>query len=75
MALSVLREVKAKDWNQQPAIPPRMSGKSLVPYRQCSACTNFRLPMLLARSSVDTAICAKPLARWTYGDWMSPAGS
>ena len=23
--------------------------------------------MLLARSIVDTAICAKPLGRWTYG--------
>jgi hypothetical protein len=55
--------------------PLVMSAKSLVPYRQCSACRNSRLPMLLVRSIVDTAICAKPLARWTYGDWMPPAGS
>jgi two-component system cell cycle sensor histidine kinase/response regulator CckA len=41
-----------------------------VPYRQCSACRNSRLPMLLVRSIVDTAICAKPLGRWKYGDWM-----
>jgi 2-deoxy-D-gluconate 3-dehydrogenase len=51
------------------------SNKSLVPYPQCSARRNFRLPMRLVRSIVDTAICAKPLARWTYGDWMPPAGS
>lgn len=24
---------------------------------------------------MDTAICAKPLARWMYGDWMDFAGS
>jgi hypothetical protein len=30
--------------------------KSLVPYPQCSACRDFRLPMLLARSTVDTAL-------------------
>ena len=36
--------------------PFSMDAKSLVPYRQCSACRNFRLPMLLARSSVDTAL-------------------
>jgi hypothetical protein len=49
--------------------------KSLVPYPQCSAGRNFRLPMPLVRSIVDPAICARPLARWTYGDWMPPAGS
>src|ERR1039458_7425454 len=42
--------------------------KSLVPYRQCSACRTSRMPMLPVRSSVDTAICSKPLARWMYGD-------
>jgi len=52
-----------------------MMAKPLVPYRQCSACRNFRLPMLLARSSVDTAIWSKPLARWMYGDWMPPTES
>ena len=52
-----------------------VSGKSLVPYRQCSACRNFLLSMLPVRSIVDTAICAKPLARWTYGDWKPPAES
>ena len=52
-----------------------VNAKSLVPYRQCSACRNFRLPLLLMRSIVDTAICAKPLARWTYGDWMPPGES
>ncbi len=31
--------------------------------------------MLLVRSIVDTAICSKPLGRWTYGDWMPPAES
>ena len=30
--------------------------KSLVPYRQCSACRNLRLPMLQMRSIVDTAL-------------------
>jgi hypothetical protein len=54
--------------------PPHVA-KSLVPYRQCSACRNFRLPVLLLRSIVDTAICAKPLARCTYGDWMPPTES
>jgi hypothetical protein len=29
MVLSVLWEVKAKDWNQQPTISPWMSGTSL----------------------------------------------
>ena len=27
------------------------------------------------RSAVGTAICAKPLVRWMYGDWMDSAGS
>ena len=27
------------------------------------------------RSSVDTAICAKPLTLWMYGDWMDFADS
>jgi hypothetical protein len=49
--------------------------KSLVPYRQCSARRNFRLAMRPVRSIVDTVICAKPLARWTYGDWIPPAES
>ena len=49
--------------------------KSLVPYRQCSARRNLLFPMLLARSIVDTAICAKPLGRWMYGDWMPLAGN
>ena len=31
--------------------------------------------MLLLRSTVDTAICAKPLARWTYGDWIPLQGA
>jgi hypothetical protein len=52
-----------------------MSAKSLVPYRQCSARRNLLFPMLLARSIVDTAICAKPLGRWMYGDWMPLAGN
>jgi hypothetical protein len=47
----------------------------LVPYRQCSACRNFWLPLVLVRSIVDTAICSKPLARWIYGDWMPSAES
>jgi hypothetical protein len=51
-----------------------VSVKSLVPYRQCSARRNLLFPMLLARSTVDTAICAKPLGRWMYGDWMPLAG-
>src|ERR1039458_3880547 len=53
-----------------PLPPPAMSVdvKSLVPYRQCSACRTSRMPMLPVRSSVDTAICSKPLARWMYGD-------
>jgi hypothetical protein len=49
--------------------------KSLVPYRQCSARGSSSLAVLLVRSSVDTAICAKPLGRWMYGDWMPPAES
>jgi hypothetical protein len=44
-----------------------------LPYRRCSACKNFPLPMLLVRSSVDMAICRRPLPRRTYGDWMAPA--
>jgi hypothetical protein len=40
-----------------------MSAKSLVPYRQCSAGKTLGWSALLARSSADTAICAKPLAR------------
>jgi hypothetical protein len=40
-----------------------MSGKSLVPYRQCSAARTSRAPKLLVRSTTDTAICSKPLAR------------
>ncbi len=44
-----------------------MSAKSLVPYRQCSAARTSRASRLLMRSSADTAICAKPLAR-KYGD-------
>ena len=37
-----------------------LDDKSLVPYRQCSANRTSRVPMLLVRSIVDTAICAKP---------------
>jgi hypothetical protein len=40
-----------------------IGAKSLVPYRQCSAARTFRASALLVRSSADTAICAKPLAR------------
>jgi hypothetical protein len=34
-----------------------------------------RMPFawILRRSGVDTAICSKQLARWTYGDWIAPA--
>jgi hypothetical protein len=41
--------------------------KSLVPYRQCSAAIDCGSARLRVRSSVDTAICSKPLARWMYG--------
>jgi hypothetical protein len=36
-----------------------------------------RLPFSaeVPRSGADKAICAKPLARWMYGDWMDSAGS
>jgi hypothetical protein len=37
--------------------------KSLVPYRQCSAAKTSRAPTPLVRSSADTAICSKALAR------------
>ena len=52
--------------NQESLLRSRQ--KSLVPYRQCSANTPSLGPMLPVRSSVDTAICSKPLARWIYGD-------
>jgi hypothetical protein len=37
--------------------------KSLVPYRQCSAAGTSCAPTLSVRSSADTAICSKVLAR------------
>ena len=36
--------------------------KSLVPYRQCSACEAARVPRVPLRSTVDTAIWSGPLA-------------
>ena len=36
--------------------------KSLVPYRQCSAHRDLRIPGLSVRRIVDTAICSEPLA-------------
>lgn len=45
-----------------------MSAESLVPYRQCTAARTSRAPTLLVRSTADTAICGKPLARYEYGD-------
>ena len=48
--------------------------KSLVPYRQCSACTDGRLSQSLVRSGVDTAIWTKPCGdlagQLLYGDSM-----
>src|SRR5258705_7339857 len=38
------------------------SAKSLVPYRQCSAHRDLRMPRSSVWSIVDTAICSGPLA-------------
>jgi hypothetical protein len=46
-----------------------------LPYRRCSACRNFTLPMLLVRSSVDMAICRRPLPRRTCGELRGAIGA
>ena len=54
----------ANDFARRLARICAMSGKSLLPYRQCSACKSSRWPTVPVRSSVDTAICsAKVISR------------
>lgn len=45
----------------------RLASQNAMPAESCTR----SFPAEIA----DTAICAKPLARWTYGDWMPPAES
>ena len=54
---------------RQPTNPPTCQlAKSLVPYPQCSARRDFRLPMLLVRSIVDTALENWRKPRIDFGD-------